>query len=94
MQAPSSGRTPDTDTEQWHQTIERVVNGTFNMQRTWMVGQGLPWDSGQAQAQAQVLFVFSTHRTHDPSLHPPPYTHPPTHSGIPLHPSATTPTPA
>ncbi len=48
------GTSTDTDSEQWHQTVERVVNGTFSMQRTWVVGQGLPWDQGRAQAQAQV----------------------------------------
>ncbi len=50
----AAGQGTSTDTEQWHQTVERVVNGTFSMQRTWVVGQGLPWDQGRAQAQAQV----------------------------------------
>ena len=48
-------------TEQWYQTVERVVNGTFNMQRRWMQQQQLGWDSVFAQKSAQDMFarIFS-----------------------------------
>ncbi len=40
--------------EQWFQTVERVVNGTFNMQRRWMFARQLPWNDVTAQRDAQV----------------------------------------
>lgn len=34
-----------------YQTIERVVNGTFNMQKEWMLRQEMPWDEEEVKSQ-------------------------------------------
>ncbi|CAM9105430.1 unnamed protein product, partial [Ectocarpus fasciculatus] len=44
------------DREQWYQTIERVVNGTFSMQKEWMFSQGMRWDEQEAQSTAQEMY--------------------------------------
>ena len=33
--------------EQWHETVERVVRGTFQMQADWLHSTGLPCDQPQ-----------------------------------------------
>ena len=38
--------------EQWHETVERVVNGTFSMQKRWTKSSGLPWNEDRAQTEA------------------------------------------
>eukprot|EP00948_MAST-09A_sp_MAST-9A-sp1_P000458 g458.t1 len=48
--------TPDGSKEQWDQTIERVVNGTFSMQKEWIKKNNLPWDEEKAQQTAQEMF--------------------------------------
>ena len=35
----------DGTNEKWYQTVERVVNGTFNMQKRWMNNNGLFWNN-------------------------------------------------
>ena len=42
--------------ECWHDTVARVVHGTFRMQQRWMLSQGLPWDPARAGAEARVMF--------------------------------------
>ncbi|CAN0319627.1 unnamed protein product [Ectocarpus sp. 6 AP-2014] len=44
------------DREQWYQTIERVVNGTFSMQKEWMLSRGMRWDEQEAQSTAQEMY--------------------------------------
>ncbi|KAF4029630.1 Ribonucleotide reductase alpha domain [Phytophthora infestans] len=34
----------DGTKERWFETIERVINGTFNMQKKWLQQLGRPWD--------------------------------------------------
>lgn len=45
------------DRERWHETVERVVNGTFNMQKLWIERNELGWDEAQAQASAQDMYT-------------------------------------
>lgn len=49
-------RPEDGQREQWHQTVERVVNGTFNMQRKWVEGQGLGWNPWKAHRSARDMY--------------------------------------
>ena len=35
---------PSGGNEEWFETVERVVNGTFGMQKRWITEQGLGWD--------------------------------------------------
>jgi ribonucleoside-triphosphate reductase len=46
----------DGTKEKWHETVERVVNGTFNMQKRWMKHIGLVWDDYLAQNTAQQMY--------------------------------------
>merc|ERR1719267_367446 len=41
--------------EQWHETVERVVQGTFQMQSDWLHSTGLPCD----QMQLEKLKLYS-----------------------------------
>ena len=45
---------PDGTKEQWYQTVERVVNGTYNMQKQWIEHHQLGWNPWTAQKSAQV----------------------------------------
>lgn len=47
---------PNGSRERWFQTVERVVNGTYNMQRRWIEAQGLGWSPVRAQASAQRMY--------------------------------------
>lgn len=47
---------PDGSKEQWWQTVERVVNGTYNMQKRWIQSHQLGWDGRQAQASARKMY--------------------------------------
>lgn len=38
------------------ETVARVVDGVFNMQRRWMAEQGLHWCETRAQQEAQDMF--------------------------------------
>ena len=40
--------------ELWHETVERVVNGTYEMQRRWIQQHQLGWNAWTAQKSAQV----------------------------------------
>jgi ribonucleoside-triphosphate reductase (thioredoxin) len=46
----------DGTKEGWTDTCERVVNGTFSMQKRWLLQHGLGWDARAAQAQAREMF--------------------------------------
>ncbi|EGC29184.1 hypothetical protein DICPUDRAFT_51421 [Dictyostelium purpureum] len=48
---------PDTNTnEKWYETVERVVNGTYNMQKRWIESHGLSWNDTKAQSSAQEMY--------------------------------------
>ena len=42
--------------ERWFETVERVVNGTFSMQKEWLLNQRLEWDEERAQGLAQEMY--------------------------------------
>ena len=42
--------------ERWHETVARVVNGVYNMQRRWIVQNHLGWDTRKAHASAREMF--------------------------------------
>ena len=44
------------ETEEWHQTCRRVIEGMFNMQKQHCVELGLPWDDNKAQRTAKDAF--------------------------------------
>jgi ribonucleoside-triphosphate reductase (thioredoxin) len=46
----------DGTNEEWYETIERVVNGTYNMQRDWIEEHGLGWNQWKAQKSAQEMY--------------------------------------
>ena len=46
----------DGTRETWAQTVERVVTGTYNMQRKWISGHILGWNPWRAQRSAQEMF--------------------------------------
>ena len=52
---------PDGSKEQWYQTVERVVNGTYNMQKRWIEQHELGWNPWKAQKSAQEMYrrIFS-----------------------------------
>ncbi|OQR87964.1 hypothetical protein ACHHYP_07785 [Achlya hypogyna] len=47
---------PDGTKEQWFETVERVVNGTYNMQKSWIEQSGLGWNSQEADKSAQEMY--------------------------------------
>lgn len=42
--------------ERWVDTIERVVNGCYGMQKRWILDHNLGWNEKQAQESAQEMF--------------------------------------
>ncbi|OQW65836.1 MAG: hypothetical protein BVN35_22000 [Proteobacteria bacterium ST_bin11] len=42
--------------EQWHETVERVVNGTFRLQQRWLQSQALPWHNANVMDTAQEMY--------------------------------------
>ncbi|DAZ95815.1 TPA: hypothetical protein N0F65_008534 [Lagenidium giganteum] len=42
--------------EKWHETVERVVNGTFGMQKRWFKQLGLEWDAAAMQHDAEEMY--------------------------------------
>lgn len=46
----------DGTNEQWFETVERVVNGTFNMQKRWILENELGWDEQKAQTLAMEMY--------------------------------------
>lgn len=47
---------PDGSTEEFWQTLQRVVEGTFNIQKVHCRQMGLPWKEDKAQKSAQEMF--------------------------------------
>lgn len=47
---------PDGKNENWWETVARVVEGTFNMQKKWIEGHQLGWSSMKAQKSAQEMY--------------------------------------
>jgi len=44
------------DNEKWWETIQRVVEGTFNMQKKWIEHHRLGWSNIKAQKSAQEMY--------------------------------------
>ncbi|CAM9727465.1 unnamed protein product [Chrysoparadoxa australica] len=42
--------------EEWYETVERVVNGTFSMQKNWYEKSKLHWNQERAQQEAQDMY--------------------------------------
>ncbi|TMW63821.1 hypothetical protein Poli38472_002762 [Pythium oligandrum] len=47
---------PDDTKERWHETVERVVNGTFSMQKRWLRHLELEWDTNEMQGEARNMY--------------------------------------
>tara|TARA_Y100000310_G_scaffold260387_1_gene269283 strand:- start:9480 stop:11720 length:2241 start_codon:yes stop_codon:yes gene_type:complete len=46
----------DGSNEQWHDTVERVVNGTYNLQKRHILENGLRWNDYKAQQSAKEMY--------------------------------------
>lgn len=46
----------DGTQERWHETVERVVNGTYTMQKRWILSHDLGWSEKKAQKSAQEMY--------------------------------------
>lgn len=46
----------DGKNEQWWETVRRVVEGTYNMQKEWIDRHGLGWNPWKAQRSAQEMY--------------------------------------
>ncbi|MDP4012182.1 MAG: fused protease/ribonucleoside-triphosphate reductase [Candidatus Nanoarchaeia archaeon] len=46
----------DGTNEEWYETIERVVNGTYTMQKNWIEEHGLRWEERKGQESAQEMY--------------------------------------
>jgi hypothetical protein len=46
----------DGKNEQWFETVQRVVEGTFNMQKRHIEAHGLGWNAWKAQHSAQAMY--------------------------------------
>jgi ribonucleoside-triphosphate reductase (thioredoxin) len=44
------------DNEKWWETVQRVVEGTFNMQKKWIEHHRLGWNSMKSQKSAQEMY--------------------------------------
>lgn len=42
--------------EEWFETVERVVNGCYTMQKEWIESNGLGWNTWKAVASAQEMY--------------------------------------
>ena len=47
---------PGGGTEEWWQTVQRVVEGVFELQRRWIEYLNTRWDTSRAQKSAQEMF--------------------------------------
>ncbi|KAG2782206.1 putative adenosylcobalamin-dependent ribonucleoside-triphosphate reductase [Phytophthora cactorum] len=47
----------DGTKERWFETIERVINGTFNMQKKWSQQLGQPWNEEEINHIAQEMYT-------------------------------------
>ena len=46
----------DGKNEMWWETVQRVVEGTYNMQKRWIESHHLGWNAWQAQRRAQEMY--------------------------------------
>ncbi|MCI0561055.1 MAG: hypothetical protein MN733_21420, partial [Nitrososphaera sp.] len=46
----------NTKTEEWYQTVRRVVEGAFSIQKNHCKMWHLPWNERQAQKSAMIMF--------------------------------------
>jgi len=46
----------DGKNEHWWETIQRVVEGTYNMQKRWIEAHSLGWSVWKAQRSAQEMY--------------------------------------
>ena len=46
----------DGQNEMWWETVQRVVEGTYNMQKKWIESHHLGWNAWQAQRSAQEMY--------------------------------------
>ena len=46
----------DGTNERWYETVRRVVEGTYNMQKNWIEQYQLGWNPWRAQASAQEMY--------------------------------------
>lgn len=46
----------DGTNEVWWETVQRVVEGTYNMQKRWILANGLHWNERKAQRSAQEMY--------------------------------------
>lgn len=46
----------DGTNEAWWETVARVVNGTYSMQKRWVMAMGLGWNEDQARASAEEMY--------------------------------------
>lgn len=46
----------DGTNECWHETIQRVVEGTYSMQKRWILGNHLPWSERKALRSAKEMY--------------------------------------
>lgn len=47
---------PDGTKEKWWQTVRRVVEAIYNIQRDWILSNGLEWNPWKAQKSAQEMY--------------------------------------
>ena len=47
---------PTGGKEEWWQTIRRVIEGVYTMQKKWIIGNNLGWDNRKAQQSAQEMY--------------------------------------
>jgi adenosylcobalamin-dependent ribonucleoside-triphosphate reductase len=46
----------DGKNEMWWETVQRVVEGTYNMQKNWIEHHQLGWNAWQAQRSAKIMY--------------------------------------
>jgi ribonucleoside-triphosphate reductase (thioredoxin) len=46
----------DGTNENWHETVQRIVEGTYNMQKEYVKGMRKAWDDHQGQQSAQEMY--------------------------------------
>lgn len=46
----------DGTNEKWWETVRRVVEGTYNMQKSWIIQNRLEWNEWKAQKSAQEMY--------------------------------------
>jgi ribonucleoside-triphosphate reductase len=51
-----SRKKADGSNEQWFETIERVINGTYSMQKRWVLDRGLFWSEHKALESAKEMY--------------------------------------